>query len=104
MLNRTVIAFAALSISLVAQPGPRRELTKPKLVIGIAIDQFRFDYLNRWHKEYTGGFARFFKNGAIFTNAHHEHFPTVTAIGHSTFMSGATPSVSGIVNNSWYDR
>ncbi len=103
----TRTAFAAVFISslvLVAQPGPRRELTKPKLVIGIAIDQFRFDYLNRWHKEYTGAFARFYKNAAIFTNAHHEHFPTVTAIGHSTFMSGATPSVSGIVGNSWFDR
>ncbi len=80
------------------------DLKKPKLVLGIVIDQFRYDYLNRWHKDYTGGFARLFKEGALFTNAHHEHFPTVTAIGHSTFMSGATPSISGIVNNSWYDR
>jgi predicted AlkP superfamily pyrophosphatase or phosphodiesterase len=95
--------LAAVSIAL-AQPGPRQNFKKPKLVLGIAIDQFRFDYLNRWHKEYTGAFARFDKQAAIFTNAHHEHFPTVTAIGHSTFMSGATPSISGIVNNSWFDR
>lgn len=96
--------FVALSFLVSAQPGPRRDLKKPKLVLALAIDQFRFDYLNRWHQQYTGGFARFFKNGAIFTNAHHEHFPTVTAIGHSTYLSGATPSISGIVGNSWYDR
>src|SRR5947208_8677272 len=93
----------AVSFVAFAQPGPRRDFKKPKLVLAVAIDQFRFDYLNRWHQQYTGGFARFFKNGAIFTNAHHEHFPTVTAIGHSTFLSGATPSISGIVGNSWYD-
>jgi hypothetical protein len=107
MRRRTFfLAACALACALAApaQTGPRRELIKPKLVLGIVIDQFRFDYLNRFRKSYTGAFARFYKNGAVFTNAHHEHFPTVTAIGHSTFMSGATPSISGIVNNAWYDR
>lgn len=102
--TRLVCLFTAVSAAVTLQAQPRRELTKPKLVVGIVIDQFRFDYLNRFHKEYTGGFARFFERGAVFANAHHEHFPTVTAIGHSTFLSGATPSISGIVNNSWYDR
>ena len=107
MRKRLVFPFAcflACTALAWAQPGPHPELKKPKLVLAIAIDQFRFDYLNRWHSLYTGAFANFYKNAAIFTNAHHEHFPTVTAIGHSTFLSGATPSISGIVNNSWYDR
>ena len=38
------------------------------------------------------------------TNARYVHFPTVTAVGHSTFLSGAIPAVSGIVDNEWYDR
>ena len=42
--------------------------------------------------------------GAVFTNAYYEHFPTVTAVGHSTILSGATPSISGIVGNEWFDR
>ena len=42
--------------------------------------------------------------GADFTNAHYIHVPTVTAVGHSTFMSGATPAMSGIVSNEWWDR
>jgi hypothetical protein len=42
--------------------------------------------------------------GADFTNSHYRHYPTVTAVGHSTFLSGATPSVSGIIGNEWWDR
>ncbi len=102
-MRKTLLLLFAVFIAA-AQTGPRRDLPKPKLVLAIAIDQFRYDYLNRWHKEYSGAFARFFKEGAVFTNAHYEHFPTVTAVGHSTFLSGATPSVSGIINNAWYDR
>jgi hypothetical protein len=44
------------------------------------------------------------ERGAVFTNAYYEHFPTVTAIGHATILSGATPSLSGIVGNEWFDR
>src|SRR5688500_18344399 len=77
---------------------------RPKLVVNVAIDQFRYDYLTRFRSDYTAGLKRLLENGAVFTNAHYEHFPTVTAIGHSTMLSGATPSVSGIVGNEWYDR
>ncbi len=84
-------------------PAAPQAARKPRLVVGIIVDQFRYDYLSRFQKEYTGGFARFFRQAAIFTNAHYEHFPTVTAIGHSTFMSGATPSISGIIGNAWWD-
>ena len=75
-----------------------------KLVLLIAVDQFRYDYLTRFRTEYNAGFNRLLTDGADFTNAFLEHYPTVTAVGHSTMMSGATPSVSGIVGNDWYDR
>src|SRR4051794_32230225 len=77
---------------------------KPKLVLAIVFDQFRYDYLTRFRSEYHGGFDRLLTKGAVFTNARYEHFPTVTAIGHSTFLSGATPAISGIIGNDWYDR
>ena len=77
---------------------------KPKLVVAIVIDQFRYDYLTRYRAEFHAGFDRLLTRGAVFTNANYIHFPTVTAVGHSTFLSGATPSVSGIVGNDWYDR
>lgn len=75
-----------------------------KLVLLIAVDQFRYDYLTRFRSEYTAGFNRLLTEGADFTNAFLEHYPTVTAVGHSTMMTGATPSVSGIVGNDWYER
>src|SRR3954469_4767822 len=83
---------------------PAAPARKPKLVINLAIDQFRYDYLTRFVSEYTGGLKRLLERGAVFTNAHYEHFPTITAVGHSTVLSGATPSISGIVGNEWYDR
>jgi hypothetical protein len=75
-----------------------------RLVLLIAVDQFRYDYLTRFRSEYTGGFKRLLTNGAVFTNAYLEHYPTVTAVGHSTMLTGATPSVSCIIGNDWFDR
>ncbi|HZT30958.1 MAG TPA: alkaline phosphatase family protein [Bryobacteraceae bacterium] len=77
---------------------------KPKLLVAIAIDQFRYDYLTRFASEYSGGFRRLMTEGAVFTSARYEHFPTVTAVGHSTFLTGAIPALSGIVGNEWFDR
>jgi hypothetical protein len=76
----------------------------PKLVLAIVVDQFRYDYLTRFRAEYHAGFERLLTHGAVFTNARYEHYPTVTAVGHSTVMTGATPSMSGIVGNEWYDH
>ncbi len=92
-----------LCLPLAAQ-NPAPKPLPPKLVIGIVIDQFRYDYLTKYRSEYTGGFKRIFDHGAVFSNAHFEHIPTVTAIGHSTFLSGATPAMSGIIGNDWWDR
>src|SRR6478752_10809782 len=77
---------------------------RPKLVVAIAIDQFRYDYLTRFRADYHGGLDLLLTQGADFTNAHYLQAPTITAIGHSIFLSGAMPAVSGIVGNSWYNR
>jgi hypothetical protein len=93
-----VSAFAVLPA---AQPADGPAI---RLVLLIAVDQFRFDYLTRFQSEFTGGFKKLLTEGAVFTNANLEHYPTVTAIGHSTMLTGATPSVSGIIGNDWYER
>lgn len=77
---------------------------KPKLVLAIVVDQFRYDYLTRFRADYTAGLDQLLTRGAVFTDAEYNHFPTVTAAGHSTFLSGAPLSVSGIIGNDWYDR
>lgn len=83
----------------------QQNFKRPKLVVGIIIDQFRYDLLTRFDGLFVeGGFNRLIKRGAVFANANYEHSPTVTACGHGTFMSGATPSASGIIGNEWFDR
>src|SRR5437016_5629729 len=77
---------------------------KPKLIVTIVLDQFRFDYLSRYRSEYKGGLHRLLTQGAVFADAHYLHVPTITAVGHSTILSGATPNVSGIIANDWFDR
>jgi predicted AlkP superfamily pyrophosphatase or phosphodiesterase len=84
-----------------AQPAPSRDI---RLVLLIAVDQFRFDYLTRFRADYTDGLKRLLTDGAVFTDANLEHYPTVTAVGHATMLTGATPSVSGIIGNDWFDR
>jgi predicted AlkP superfamily pyrophosphatase or phosphodiesterase len=95
-------SFPALLLLLQAAP-PIFAAEGPKLVLAVMIDQFRYDYLTRFRSDYHAGLARLLNEGMVFTNAHHAHFPTVTAVGHSTFLSGATPSVSGIIANEWYE-
>src|SRR5882724_2475565 len=96
---RKFVLGLLVAVSIHAQPQPKA----PKLVLAIVVDQFRYDYMIRFRPDYTGGLKRLTDQGAFFTNARFEHIPTVTAIGHSTFLSGATPAMSGIVGNEWWD-
>lgn len=101
------VLFAFIPGALALQTQRRSSETspaQPKLVLLIVVDQFRYDYLTRWRDQYTGGIARLLDHGAVFTNANYEHYPTVTAVGHATILSGASPALSGIVGNDWYDR
>jgi predicted AlkP superfamily pyrophosphatase or phosphodiesterase len=98
MLSRRTLLLAALAAAPLAAAGG------PKLVVVLTVDQFRYDYLERFGDGYRGGIARLLKEGAVFTNAHFEHAPTATAVGHSVIFTGAFPSSSGIVGNEWYDR
>ncbi len=98
-LRILVLIGLAVSATFSADP-PKR----PKLVVAIIIDQFRYDYLLRFRDDYNSGLARLLQQGAVFRDARYVQLTTVTAVGHSTFLTGATPSVSGIVANEWYDR
>lgn len=102
-----LLVFLFLSLMAAGSPAQQKSqpsAKKPKLVLALVVDQFRYDYLLRFHDDYHGGFARLLSEGAVFADARYMHYPTVTAVGHSTFMSGATPSISGIIGNAWLDR
>ncbi|MDQ6679116.1 MAG: alkaline phosphatase family protein [Acidobacteriota bacterium] len=98
------LVFAALYSFLTVCSASAQLAKPPKLVVAIVVDQFRYDYLTRFRAGYNGGIEQLLTRGAVFANAHYNHFPTVTAVGHSTVLSGATPSLSGIIANEWFDR
>lgn len=79
---------------------------KPKLVVGIVVDQMRADYIARYWSKYSekGGFKRMVKGGAWFTNCNFDYYPTYTAPGHASIYTGSIPAINGIVGNDWFDR
>ncbi len=81
------------------------EIKKPKLVVGIVVDQMRYDYLTRFADKYSAdGFQRILKNGFSLENAHYNYIPTYTAVGHASIYTGTTPDHHGIISNNWYDK
>jgi len=88
-----------------AASGQASQNKRVRLVVGIVIDQFRYDYLTRFADQFSeGGFRRLLRDGAVFSNANYNFSPTYTACGHATFMSGSVPALNGIIGNEWYDR
>lgn len=78
---------------------------RPRLVLLIVVDQFRYDYLERYGDLFVqGGLKRLMNKGASWTQANYDHMPTYTAPGHATLMTGTWPSEHGIIANNWFDR
>jgi len=74
-------------------------------VLLIVVDQFRYDYLERFGDLFVAnGFRRLMRDGASWTQSNYDHMPTYTAPGHGTMMTGAYPAESGIIGNEWLDR
>ena len=82
--------------------GPRP--SPPRLVVLIVVDQMRADYLQRYADRFHDGFKRLLEHGAVFTEARYPYASTKTAEGHALMLSGWSPSGSGIIGDSWYDR
>lgn len=80
-------------------------LDRPKIVIGIVVDQMRYDYLTRFYDKYSeDGFKRLLGEGFNCSNAHYNYLPTKTAVGHASIYTGATGSTHGVIANDWYDK
>ena len=80
-------------------------LPRPKLVVGIVVDQMRYDYLYRyWDKFGSGGFKRLMGEGFSYESCHYNYVPTYTGPGHTSIYTGTTPATHGIVGNNWYER
>jgi len=101
------IAFCSFAGAL-AQPEspiPEEKISRPKLVVGIVIDQMRWDYLYRYYNRYAskGGFRRLITQGFSCENTFIPYIPTITACGHSGIYSGSVPAITGIAGNNWWD-
>jgi predicted AlkP superfamily pyrophosphatase or phosphodiesterase len=96
-----------LSLTVKAQKNPVKsnEFERPKLVVGIVVDQMRYDYISRFWNGYSeGGFKRLVKEGFNFKNNHYNYAPTSTGPGHASVYTGTTPASHGIIGNDWYDK
>ncbi|KUJ61572.1 alkaline phosphatase [Flavobacteriaceae bacterium CRH] len=78
---------------------------RPKLVVGIVVDQMKMEYLYRFSDDFSpNGFKRLMNDGYTFQNMHYNYMPTYTAPGHASIYTGTTPSTHGIVGNEWFSR
>ncbi len=95
-----------LDQSAVVDKEPEQSLyAQPKLVVGVVVDQMRYDYLTRFWDLYTDrGFKRLINQGFNCKNNHYNYVPTYTAPGHASIFTGTSPQVHGIIANNWYDK
>lgn len=102
----SVVCFNAQKSESQKHVKPSTEsVQKPKLVVGLVIDQMRWDYLYRYQSKYTdGGFKRLLNTGYSFNNVMIPYIPTVTALGHTSVYTGSVPSIHGIAGNDWTDK
>lgn len=97
--------LSALFLSILSLPAQQTGPGAPRLIVGIVVDQMRYDYLYKYQDHYgTDGFKRLLREGFNFRNTHFSYIPTYTAPGHATIYTGTTPAVHGIIGNSWFDR
>lgn len=100
---RYLLLFLLLNNIASAQPV---KIERPKLVVGIVVDQMRWDYLYRYYDRYAadGGFKRLLNKGFSCENTFINYLPTYTACGHTALYTGSVPAIHGITGNEWYDN
>ena len=98
-MKKLILILAVISMSsLQAQE-------RPKLVVGIVVDQMKMEYLYRFSNDFSAnGFKRLMNNGYTFHNMHYNYMPTYTAPGHASIYTGTTPSTHGIIGNEWFNK
>jgi predicted AlkP superfamily pyrophosphatase or phosphodiesterase len=94
-----------VSVSFAQRRSQQPTSKRPRLVLLIVVDQFRYDYLERFGDLFVAnGLRRLLRDGASWTQSNYDHVPTYTAPGHATMMTGAYPAETGIVGNEWLER
>lgn len=102
VLASSAVLAGATGCAREATSPPAAAVRRPRLAVVLVVDQMRADYLNRYADLYSGGLARFRKEGAWFTRAQVQHARTFTAPGHASVATGSHAAHHGIVANDWY--
>ena len=103
--NLGILFLTVLSTGFNAQKNKSSQIERPKLVVGLVVDQMRWDYLYRYYEKYQNdGFKRLLNQGYSLNNVHINYIPTYTAIGHTTIYTGSVPAIHGIAGNDWFDK
>lgn len=102
-MNKIVFLVALFVANVAAAQTPKS--ASPKLVVGIMVDQMRYEYLHRFQSKYgDDGFKKLMADGFDIRNGHYNYTPTVTGPGHASVYTGTTPAIHGIIGNEWYDK
>ncbi|MGB6154042.1 MAG: alkaline phosphatase PafA [Pricia sp.] len=102
----SILFFASVAFSQKKSNGDDTDLkTMPKLVVGVIVDQMRYDYITRFYGQFgDDGFRRLLNEGFNCKNNHFNYAPTTTGPGHTSVYTGTTPATHGVIANSWYDK
>ncbi|MEO8110197.1 MAG: alkaline phosphatase family protein, partial [Ginsengibacter sp.] len=109
MINRRHVLMTKILVGFMlcgfASSIRAQSLPRPKLVVGIVVDQMRWDFLYRYYDRYeAGGFKRLLNEGFSCENTFINYLPSYTAPGHTTIFTGSVPAISGIAGNDWIDQ
>jgi predicted AlkP superfamily pyrophosphatase or phosphodiesterase len=104
-MKKLILLFSIFIMGACHPIQSQYKVDRPKLVVGIVVDQMRYDYLTRFYPKYgEGGFKRLLNEGFSCENSHYNYIPTYTAVGHASIYTGTTGSTHGIISNYWYDK
>lgn len=96
----SILFLCLISLNLLSQNS-----AKPKLIVGIVIDQMCYEYLYRYQDKFSeNGFRKIMENGTNCRNTQYNYVPTFTGPGHASIYTGTTPNNHGIVANDWFER
>jgi predicted AlkP superfamily pyrophosphatase or phosphodiesterase len=104
-MNKRLLSSLFCCLFCTTVSAQQKTLPRPRLVVGIVIDQMRWDYLYRYYDRFSdGGFRRLLSKGFSCEQAFLNYVPSYTAPGHASIFSGTVPAIHGIVGNDWVDR
>ncbi|MEO8235483.1 MAG: alkaline phosphatase PafA [Flavobacterium sp.] len=104
---KKLFLLLAIITTLITQAQQKNQIQeqRPKLVVGIVVDQMKMEYLYRFSDDFSqNGFKKLMTDGYTFHNMHYNYMPTYTAPGHASIYTGTTPAIHGIVGNEWFNR